>query len=722
MNDTIQDPRKELCNELADSLGKPEGLRLARLLQSTGFLDRRRKDSTATATGDERAASEPLAEEEPRPISIWQPQRVAGELIFVRPEPLALGDHYATRRILRPKSAELPRRICFFGESVAAGYLYAPHLTPAQVLEGQLRAVAGAEAYEVIDLSRTNETLYALAATIESALQLAPDVLVIFVGNNWNLLETPHVSPYVPSVQARQRYAQALREAGVLGVIELAARELLHKAGQTLAQIDRIAKSASIPVILIIPEVNLADWETRQPVLWRPGGDSGQWHAVYEKAVRLKGEEWEAATAAARRMLELDGGTCPTTYRILARAKMEQGELQQAREACQAEVDSSHYATLCFLSAPQATSMAQEIQRRGARYHGFACVDLPKVFAEHTASPLPGRRLFLDYCHLTVEGMKVAMAAVTAEVLRLSGVTGDQVQWSSLVKQLPDPQVAPEVDAMARFGAAIHSAHRLLPVGPKAPILEHWCQAALSASAGIEQAMLDFVAARSAPCPAVLTAAQQRNYTSPYRLTLQHGWQYDYLDVDVIEAICTALERFERPARKIVNQMLLEHHGLQAAGSDLVHPPLYHWEPLERFYPEVMKFDELTQRVAYRSPWPVSSFCLICDASRDVVLDLTARLPAVAGLPGSHLGQVRVAVNGQSVGTMGGNERWARQTLRVKRDDLREGINKVTLHWPAVPPLGDEAMQAAIARLEGGVEADLHPVFGEIWALLAFPC
>ncbi|HYN20325.1 MAG TPA: hypothetical protein VE078_05155, partial [Thermoanaerobaculia bacterium] len=72
----------------------------------------------------------------PEPISIWQPD---GD-VWVRPDPLPLGDHYATRKVLRKKQAELPLRVVFFGESVAAGYLYAPHLTPAQVLEEQLWA------------------------------------------------------------------------------------------------------------------------------------------------------------------------------------------------------------------------------------------------------------------------------------------------------------------------------------------------------------------------------------------------------------------------------------------------------------------------------------------------------------------------------------------------------------------------------------------------------
>ncbi len=141
-----------------------------------------------------------------------------GELVFVRPDPSPLGDHHAAVQELRPKKSELPLRVAFFGESVAAGYLYAPHLTPARVLEAQLRAVGGESDFEVIDLARTNETLPTLTATVRASLQLNPDVLVLFVGNNWNLLETPEVSPYAPSVEARQRYAAALRE-GTAGPI-----------------------------------------------------------------------------------------------------------------------------------------------------------------------------------------------------------------------------------------------------------------------------------------------------------------------------------------------------------------------------------------------------------------------------------------------------------------------------------------------------------------------
>lgn len=711
--------RREACRELAERLATPDGLRTVRLLQAAGLLG---------PTGDAGPPSPiPPPRRPPEPISIWEPREVDGELAFVRPEPLPLGDHFAAARVLRPKKAELPLRVAFFGESVAAGYLYAPHLTPAQVLEAQLREIG--KDFEVVDLARTNETLPTLLATVRSSLQIQPDVLVVFVGNNWNLLETPEVSPYVPSVRARQRYAADLKKAGIRGPLQRAEDQLRQTVREGFDFLALLARTVQIPVVLVIPEVNLGDWETRQPVTWLPAGDTARWYRLHDRAVHaLERQEWGEALGAAGEMRKLDGGTCPTSHRLLARAFLGQGNAADARRAAVAEVDAAAYATQAFLGAPQATTAARELLRDEARRHGFFPVDLREVFAAHTGSPLPDRRLFLDYCHLTAEGMQVAMAAVAARVLELSGMVEEPPDWRGVLERMPPappPGNSREAEATARLGAAIHSAHRLLTVGPKAGILEHWLDRSLAVSpaGGIEAAMLDLIEARCAPCPAVLTAAQQRNLASPYRLQLQHGWQWDGLDADLIEAICAVLERRGRPVRETVRRLLLEHHAIREEGTELAVPAQYHWEPLERFYPEVMNFEDLSRRATYRSPWPESSFCLVCDAGRDVLLDLTARLPQIEGVAMPRKGRAEVRINGAGTGAgkIELGHHWRRHELRLDRERLRPGLNRLTLRWPPPPPVGEAALRKAVERLELGLAADLHPVFGEVFSLLARP-
>ncbi len=699
------DGRKTSSDTLAALLATPEGLRTARLLQAAGLL-------AAPAV----MAPQPIPRP-PEPISIWQPQPsrdTEGETVWVRPDPQPLGDHHAAAKTLRRKVSELPLRVGFFGESVAAGYLYAPYVTPARVLEAQLQAVGGDGNFEVIDLARTNETLPSLAETVRASLQIQPDVLVLFVGNNWNLLETPEISPYAPAVTARQRYAQTLREEGTAGPIRRAAERLRQVAEGTLGTIAALARAVGIPVVVVIPEVNLADWETRQPPVWLPEDDNSRWHALYAKATaELDAGDFAAALATATTMQGLDGGACATTWRLLARAHRGRGDRDAERTACLAEVDAAPYATLATLSAPLATTAARELLREAARRHGFFAVDLRQVFTTHTGSELPGRRLFLDYCHLTLEGIQVAMAAVAAEVLNLSGMLEETPSWQTLLPRLPAPEITPEQEATARFGAAVHTAHRLLSTGSKQPLLESWCAAALDASPGVEAAMLDLVAARCSPCPAVLTAAQERNLASPYRLLLQHGWRWDHLDADLIVAIRNVLARRGRPAGDEIDRLLLEHLALRAEGTELLEP-IYLWEPLERFYPEVMSFADLSRRATLRSPWPRTTFCLICDGERDVELDVTLRRPEGAG-------EVRIVVEKEEIGTIATAERWTRASFRIERRHLRRGLNRLTLRWPLTLRDGETALAAAAERLEIGVAADLHPVFGELFSLVARP-
>src|SRR6185369_5355625 len=264
---------------------------------------------------------------------IWQPCEVDGETVWVRPDPQLLGDHFAATKILRRKTAELPLRVAFFGESVAAGYLYAPHVTPAQVLQTHLQAIGGENNFEVIDLARTNETLGGLAETVRASLQINPDILVLFAGNNWNLLETPEASPYAPSVLARQRYGQALRDQGSAGPVRQAEERLRERADAALGAISEIAWAVRVPVIVVIPEVNLIDWETRQPPVWLSGDRTARWHELYAQALeRLDRNEFRAALEIAQELVDLDG--CSAAWRLLARAHLGLGDREAARQAC----------------------------------------------------------------------------------------------------------------------------------------------------------------------------------------------------------------------------------------------------------------------------------------------------------------------------------------------------------------------------------------------------
>jgi hypothetical protein len=723
--------RRRWAEETARRLAGPDGLRLARLLQAGGGL------------GGEPAR--PAAQRDdggPRPIHVWAPEERDGALEFVRPAPAPWGDHYAARRRI-PAAKTTRRRVCWFGESAAAGYLYAPHLTPAGRLQEVLAELTGPKNFEVVDLARTDERLATLASAVEASIQLDPDVLVIYAGNNWALLETPELSPWAPGVGERQRLGGELSGGGLEGA---ARRARLDLVARVQAAFERIARAAAgRKVILLLPEVNLADWRSPQPTPWLPGNATARWHELLERAAGAERVGNDGAVEeAAWKMIELDGGLNPTAFGLLARALLRRGapgEAGEAVEAARSEVDALHAPLLGLLDAPRAGSTARELLTRAAAEHGFAHVDLRAVFAELSGDRLPGRNLFLDYCHLDARAIGWAAAATAAEILSgfpsAKGAPAPLSELASLVERLPEPRVMAPVEAVARLGAAIHTAHRQLPLPQREPhgdeplgdVLDHWVRSAYDASPGVAHALLELVDARSAPVPAPLTAAQRANWGSAYPLSPQHGWLWDYLDADLLLAVGRVLHRAgvewsHRPVAEEIAHRLVARLEPGAEGLDLAKGDRFLRHPLARFLPEALATPERPARAHHRAPWPETTYCLVTGGRCSFELKLTARLPPIPGWSQSgreRQGTVKVTVNGERVGEMRLGERWRREVLRVGRRRLKPGINHLRLAWPALPSAGTEALAEATRRLENGIAADLHPVFGEVFSLVARP-
>lgn len=241
---------------------------------------------------------------------------------------------------------------------------------------------------------------------------------------------------------------------------------------------------------------------------------------------------------------------------------------------------------------------------------------------------------------------------------------------------------------------------------------------ALIASPAIAETMLDLAAARVAPLPAALTAAQQRILDSPRRLQHQHGWRWDHLDADVLRAFRTVLGDAAPAAAKELDRILCAPRRAGDRRIDLARAP-YLWEPLERFFPEAMEFAGEPSRATHRAPWPESSFCLLTDGTAVVGIEVTARLPAAGGC--DRAGKAVVRIDGAHIDSCDLDERWRRASFRIARRHLRPGLNRLTIEWPPLPtagPVGERAIEKAGGRLELGLEADLHPVFGELFSIL----
>src|SRR5690242_16540787 len=84
--------------------------------------------------------------------------------------------------------------------------------------------------------------------------------------------------------------------------------------------------------------------------------------------------------------------------------------------------------------------------------------------------------------------------------------------------------------------------------------------------------------------------------------------------------------------------------------------------------------------------------------------------------PPEGQGDVQVAVNGMDVGTLPAGPRWSKGIFRLPAAALHPGLNRLTLRWPDPPPVEGDPFRPVVERLDLGLEADLHPVFGEVFS------
>jgi hypothetical protein len=331
--------------------------------------------------------------------------------------------------------------------------------------------------------------------------------------------------------------------------------------------------------------------------------------------------------------------------------------------------------------------------------------------------------MFLDYCHLTVEGMRVATAGIAENILREPGLT-----WRELAVSAPAPvlfheqaaganidalaniDAAVKFDAAAKFGAALHSAHRMPGHHRREEILEYWIEAALDADPGVEVRMLDLVEARASGGRIELTMAHARNRATAAPVLYAHGWDYPHLDAAAIEAIRSVLERRGSPGAG----RLVEKLAQSVDGPVELTDPYFHAEPLERPFVELDRSGD--RRAILKAYWPETEFVFLLDGKSGCRLTVCARLPGSGGDTPAE-GTVGVRINGAELEPLFCDGRWRTEERLIPAGFLPAGVNRLRLGWPRPAGDGDQALADATGRLLAAEDAALFPVFGELYSV-----
>jgi hypothetical protein len=596
-------------------------------------------------------------------------------------------------------------RVVLLGESVARGYLYDPHFNPASALEQMLRSTLGAGAIEVVDLAKSNQTIQELKIIAGECLALDPDLVVIFAGNNWRPHLTESNIPYVASL---------LRAEGVPAMKAFLDERQEESVRQTIGQVASILGKRAVRAIWIVPEFNLADWsdpECNAPHL--RGQGNSQWQALGEDAGRaLQVRDFARAGQLAKKMMELDGGTNSLPPRILADCCGSRDDHPGRRRYLEMCRDAEGW-NPSFSYSPRVSSIVQRVLREAGSVAGNSVVDLSDVLSRHLDGALPDRRVFLDYCHLSAEGISVAMAAVASRIVEL--LTGKTLSPESLQRTSALP--APKVEGKASLLAAVHNAH--FYQGPD--IVRHWCERALSFWPEAADVMLRFADFQTRRAPQIACGSAIELILCDELDTcryLMRGGRH-HIDIALVGTIESCVKAAGRAAGTDFSALRVQEHSPRSGPKELT--DLYYCSAIPgRSEPAWTSQSFLSNRGShsiYASAfWRQSKFIFFAERGQSLGLRFTYRIPHTVQ-PG---GSVEIAINGRRVAQAAADHSWRTFSMPIPRDCFVHGQNEITIGWPDREDCCDDELDRAASALAARQLPFFYRIYGEIHSLLVF--
>ena len=686
------DSLKSFADRIARFASDGDATELNRMLRLSGLMGGTPADSVT-------------APQNPDHLGIWERKLENGKVCFVRRMDTIDEWHFCAN-LGRIEAKGTKQRVVFLGESVARGYLYDPEYTPALALEQILQSQLGEHEIEVIDLARTNLS-YEVREWAIGALQLEPDVAIIFAGNNWGV-STPRFADIA-------EIDEALAKEGMAGAKRISDEQIARHARQVVCDIATAYEQKGVPLVWIIPEFNLGDW--REPILNAPHlaeGLNREWLSVLEQAQSaLANDEIDSAKLLAQRLVEIDQGICIAGFYVLAECCRKQNDIEDQRKYLEMAKDAATWDSFMTV-IPRPYSITQEVLRDEMPKHKHQIVDLPALFNEYLKGEIPDRRLFLDYCHLTTEGIQIAMAATASCVLR--SLKGQESSWYTLVKDCVDP--SPKIEAEASFLAAVHNAH----MWQSSELVRHYCRRALNASRHVAEIMINYIDIQTRPSiPMSMSESQEKIFKLGSSLMHRYLFRFNdqRLDRVLIDAIVDALAEVGIDASERVDQLRREQHSIAFDETNLLS---YYYssaaqQPRELTRLTWVNFEgHLNFNVQYyRAYWPDSRFIFVGEAGCPLRLSLTCRLPNLKPREAA----ISVSLNGKTQAEILINHEWTSWDLDLPGEVVRDGLNEVTVRWPMPEFESGAALKKAVQDMCARKFPEFYPIFGEIHTFTA---
>ncbi len=591
------------------------------------------------------------------------------------------------------------KRVVLLGESVARGMFYDPVMNVAKALELILNQSGVLDfGVEVVDLARINLTLTELYSLANEAVVLEPDAVVVFAGNNWG-----SNSPGPRTRLDNWHKAALVRHQGIGALKSACEVELARQVSTIYADIVSMYREKKVPVMVVIPEYNLVDFrdvDTGPPLL--RSERNFQWHSFRGDAIQaFQAGRFEIAENLAKQIVDLDEGTSPVGLSLVADCLRKTGREMEARRFLERARDASIWDPTP--RTPRTYTVVQETLRTEGKKNEVAIVDLPKIFEACCSSRLPGRQWFIDYCHLSLTGIRVAAIEAARRLLPLLGVSRNV---EGRLEKVP-LAIPPAIESETHFAAAIHNAHW----GQGEEIVSYHCQKAIDLCPQISAAMRRYIELSIVPAPIWMSRATEElaewGSVGLVRYVLSKTTlQPKLLDEILVRSIAKAVDheildwagelRISARSRSRPIDLLTPYHALdsviQREAYSLVHATTVNWPNFYRAYERV------------------SRFTIVETGPANLHLRLTCRVPAIGREPVS----LSVRVNRDFCVAIKATSDWKNYEFVIPANLTRRGVNEISIEWPGVPQVCDNSLNKVADDLEAGKQPEYYFVFGEI--------
>jgi hypothetical protein len=662
------------------------------------------------------SSSESLRPPEVRTVGIWEPRVEKGQVSFVRVRNKHLWMGWADVERIEPKGNK--SRVILIGESVAHSTFIAPYFNCATALQILLQSATGTQNVEVVDIARGGMSFHMLNKLLVSALALEPNAYVIFAGNNWQ-----HSTSWRSKLNIN-KIVSLLRETEkwtpVRNYIEGVLREHIV---DFVTYLGRFSSENRLPIIFVIPEFNLLDWQVegswRNPLVTSDIVRRSLYNKAQAEKALADGNLYLAA-ALTEEMIQMEEGSNPGGFEVLARHNLNQGNIAEARRLKEKAIDTG--LTFTGIGIPRCFSVVQEVFRQESARHGVTLVDLPRRFEEYLPDTLPGRRFFFDNCHMTVEGIRLAMASTAEQLLPLLGQC--ERSWSEM------NQFQFEVDHFGLAHAHFAAAHVNAQLGQDYEIIRYHCSEAIRQTHEITDLMrlfintyvrqtnikyfkelMNFLGEKGILCHSFF---RRPNANHVDRYTPARILNEEELQPPLILALTDLLSEIDPEIKRWVDVTLQREHGVPSHDIDLLRRPY-----MDVIYGQ-LEYDWQRESVYFKSYRIESSFRLICESPCSIRVNLVCRVPGAANVTEP----INLLVNGITSYNLIASADWVAADWVIPANLLHQGMNSLMIRWPEPSQSKRQRVEEVANRIERCVEwQDIKEtafVYGEVYEFRAY--